>query len=101
MKQDRFIAEVAIASGEAQSVVARTLSAVVEVVLDGVVSEGVVLVGGLGAFKMRDRAARIGRNPRTGEPIAIPASRSIQFVPGSALRHRLASRVAKNEDAPA
>lgn len=39
-----------------------------------------------GQFKVRDRAARIGRNPMTGEPVKIPAKRVLRFLAGRALK---------------
>ncbi len=41
---------------------------------------------GFGTFSVRDRAARIGRNPRTGEEIQIKASRNPAFKAGKALK---------------
>lgn len=36
---------------------------------------------GFGTFTLRKRAARVGRNPRTGEPIKISASKTVSFKP--------------------
>ncbi len=44
---------------------------------------------GLGIVKVKERAARKGRNPRTGEPVAIPARRTAKLEPGKALREAL------------
>ena len=41
---------------------------------------------GFGSFKVTKRAARQGRNPRTGEPISIPAATVPSFAPGKVLR---------------
>ncbi|MFB9758781.1 HU family DNA-binding protein [Ectobacillus funiculus] len=41
---------------------------------------------GFGNFEIRDRAARIGRNPQTGEEIEIAASKMPAFKPGKALK---------------
>ena len=41
---------------------------------------------GFGAFDVRARAARNGRNPQTGETIQIPASNGVHFKPGKALK---------------
>ncbi|GGG46983.1 DNA-binding protein [Caldovatus sediminis] len=45
-----------------------------------------VRISGLGVFQVRDRPARTGRNPATGEPIQIAASRTIAFRPAKELR---------------
>jgi len=47
--------------------------------------EKVRLVG-FGNFLVRTRAARVGRNPQTGEKISIPSSKSPAFVPGINLK---------------
>ena len=43
-------------------------------------------IRGFGCFTVAHRPARIGRNPRNGESVAIPPTRSIRFKPGKALR---------------
>jgi DNA-binding protein HU-beta len=50
--------------------------------------DSVTLVG-FGTFSVSDRAARTGRNPRTGEAITIPASKSPKFKAGKALKDAL------------
>ncbi len=45
---------------------------------------------GFGAFEPKERAARTARNPRTLEPISLPASRSVSFRPGKALKDAVA-----------
>ncbi len=50
-----------------------------------------VNVSGLGSFAVSERAARQGRNPKTGESIAIPASRAVKFKAGKELKELLNS----------
>lgn len=45
-----------------------------------------VAVTGFGTFEARERGPRVGRNPRTGQEIQIPASRAPAFKPGKGLR---------------
>ena len=45
---------------------------------------------GFGSFELKERAARVGRNPRTKEEIAIPASRVASFKVGKALKDAVA-----------
>ena len=47
---------------------------------------------GLGSIKVKERAARKGRNPRTGEEVAVPAKRTVKLLPGKALREALNER---------
>ena len=48
-----------------------------------------VSISGFGNFKVAERQARPGRNPRTGEPIKIAASKNIKFKPATSLRASL------------
>ena len=51
--------------------------------------EKVQLVG-FGSFAVRERAPRIGRNPRTKEEVTIPASKAVQFKSGKVLKRAVA-----------
>ncbi len=53
-----------------------------------------------GLFRIRDRAARIARNPMTGEPVKVPAKRVMKFTAGRALKEAVASKRAGSK-APA
>lgn len=50
---------------------------------------GRVELRGFGAFSTRERNARQGRNPRTGEPVDVPAKRVPYFKPGKEMRRRI------------
>ncbi|WP_417568262.1 HU family DNA-binding protein [Marinobacter sp.] len=50
--------------------------------------EGTTLIG-FGTFNIRSREAREGRNPQTGEPLRIPASKTIGFKAGKALKDEI------------
>lgn len=50
---------------------------------------GRVELRGFGAFSTRGRESRTGRNPRTGESVAVPAKRVPYFKPGKEMRERL------------
>jgi len=52
---------------------------------------GRVELRGFGAFSTRERQARTGRNPRTGDPVEVPAKRVPYFKPGKEMRERLNS----------
>jgi DNA-binding protein HU-beta len=53
-------------------------------VVQGAVSRGdKVTVPGFGAWSRTERAARTGRNPRTGEPVQIAASKGVKFTAGA------------------
>ena len=56
------------------------------IVADALKKGDAVSISGFGSFKVVERAARKGRNPRTGEEIDIPASRAVKFTPSKALK---------------
>ena len=62
---------------------------VLTAIAHGLVTDGKVQIAGFGTFLTKERAARTGRNPRTGEPLQIPASKSVGFKPGKALKDSL------------
>src|SRR5699024_6641024 len=64
----------------------KAVDAVFETVMDTLGESEKVQIIGFGTFEVRDRAARKGRNPQTGEEIEIPASKVPAFKAGKALR---------------
>jgi Bacterial nucleoid DNA-binding protein len=70
---------------DAEAAVNAFINAVESALLEG---EKVQLVG-FGAFEVKERAARIGRNPSTGEALPIAASKYPSFAPGKALKEKL------------
>lgn len=62
------------------------LNALLAVLRDEMEKGGSVVLTGWGAFRVKDYAARTGRNPQTGEVIHIPAGRRVVFTPGKALQ---------------
>ncbi len=65
------------------------LDAVIASVRESLVSGESVTFTGFGTFKVVERAARKGRNPRTGEEITIPASKVAKFSAGKGLKDAL------------
>ena len=65
------------------------LSAMLDVILDAVASGDKVTLVGFGTFEARDRQAREGRNPSTGEPIKIPATRVPAFSAGKVFKDKV------------
>ena len=64
----------------------RAMETVVDSIAMALKSGGDVSIAGLGIFSTKMRSAREGRNPRTGETIRIPATRTVKFRPGKALK---------------
>jgi DNA-binding protein HU-beta len=57
-----------------------------------VVRSEAVKIPGFGQFKVRDRAARMARNPATGEQVKVPAKRVFKFLPAKALKEAVMSK---------
>ncbi len=62
------------------------LDAVIACLRDALVAGDSITFTGFGSFKVSQRAARKGRNPRTGAEIDIPASKVVKFTPGKTLK---------------
>ena len=65
------------------------VNAVLETITDTLAEGDKVTLIGFGTFEVRERKARKGRNPATGEEIDIPASKSPAFKAGKALKDRV------------
>ena len=89
MNKKELVAAVADSTGMTQAAAAAAVEAVLDAVATGLAAGDTVAVPGFGTFEVRARAARTGRNPRTGEAIEIAASRVPAFRPGKALRDRV------------
>ncbi|WP_174279916.1 integration host factor subunit beta [Sphingomonas bacterium] len=70
---------------EVETIVSTFFDAIVRRLAEG----GRVELRGFGAFSTRDREARTGRNPRTGDTVSVDAKRVPYFKPGKEMRARL------------
>ena len=86
MNKSNLITAIAEATGISRSEAARAVDATFEVIADALKDGVDVRLTGFGIFGVADRAARKGRNPRTGDPVEIAASRQIRFKPGKGLK---------------
>jgi DNA-binding protein HU-beta len=82
--------DTALTRGQVES----ALDAFIYEVTAGVRAGNPVRITGFGTFKLRARAARRGRNPQTGAPVKIKASKGIAFTPGLGLKADLNARSA-------
>lgn len=89
MNKTDVVDKVAGLTGMTQAKAGEAVDAVLAVI-GGVLAGGddVKLIG-FGTFSVTERAAREGRNPRTGEPVAVAASKAVKFKAGSALKAAL------------
>jgi DNA-binding protein HU-beta len=86
MNKTELVAAMADASGLSKTDADSAYQAFVETVTDALKKEETVTLIGFGTFTVRERAARTGRNPRTGEEIQIKASKNPVFKAGKAIK---------------
>lgn len=86
MTKAEFLNSLAEASGETKASCERVLDAVVLAVQGGVAKGNPVSIAGLGVFTRAHRNARTGRNPRTGEEVAIAACYAPKFRAAKAFK---------------
>jgi DNA-binding protein HU-beta len=86
MNKSDLIAAVAAASGISKSDAAGAVDSTFDVISDALRQGDDVRLTGFGTFDVADRTAREGRNPRTGEPMKIAASRQPKFKAGKGLK---------------
>ncbi|MBQ7829221.1 MAG: HU family DNA-binding protein [Clostridia bacterium] len=68
---------------------AEAVNAVLEVIAETLAAGGDIKITGFGGFEVKTRAARTGRNPKTGEAVEIPASKYVAFSAGSTLKDKV------------
>ena len=86
MNKNDLVASVAGSSGLSKADSAKAVDSVFDSITGALRSGSEVRLVGFGTFSVANRAATTGRNPRTGEPIHIPASRQPKFKAGKALK---------------
>lgn len=86
MNKQELIQEVATATETTKACAEKAVNAVLSSIEKGLKKDKSVQLVGFGTFGVRTRKARTGRNPRTGEPIKIKASRTVGFKAGKGLK---------------
>lgn len=86
MNKAQLIDAVADATDISKASASRAVESVLDIITSSLKKGDSVTLVGFGTFTTRNRAARSGRNPRTGATIQIPASTLPVFKPGKALK---------------
>ncbi len=86
MNKAEMVAAVAEKTGLSKKDSERAINATFETITDALEAGDRVQLVGFGAFDIKQRAARVGRNPRTNEEVQIAASRIPVFKPGKVLK---------------
>ena len=90
MNKAELITVLADQTGQTKAEVTATLDALLETIAATLVQGDKLLLTGFGSFETHRRAARDGRNPQTGEAIAIAEATVPKFTPAKALKDRVA-----------
>lgn len=91
MNKVELVTAVAEKTGASKKATAAAIKALTEVVTDSLAKGESVQLVGFGTFKVVDRAARTGHNPKTNEKIQIPAKKAPKFVAGKTLKEAVRS----------
>ncbi|SEP23504.1 HU family DNA-binding protein [Nitrosovibrio sp. Nv6] len=86
MNKRELVDAMAAKTGGSKAETERAIGALIEVISDTLKKGDSLSLPGFGSFEVRERPARIGRNPRTGEELKIAASRVPAFKPGATLK---------------
>lgn len=86
MNRSELVAKISEKSELTKKDSEKALAAFIEAVTEELSAQGKVQLVGFGTFEVRKREARTGRDPRTGNPIKIPASKAPAFKAGKALK---------------
>lgn len=86
MNKSELLSAVADASDVSKADVGRVMDGLIHVIGKTLKKNDKVSVVGFGTFAARKRAARQGRNPKTGAPLKIPASKTPTFKAGKAFK---------------
>lgn len=86
MNKNELIAAVAETSGVSKKDTALVIDTLLAKITDAVAEGNKVQLIGFGTFETREHGERTSRNPRTGEPVTVPAGKSPAFKPGKAFK---------------
>jgi len=86
MTKASLVEKIATKAGMTKVDAERALNIFLESIQESLVTDQKLTLVGFGTFSVEARQARQGRNPRTGEPINIPASKVVKFKPGKILK---------------
>ncbi len=92
MKKTDLISAVAAKAGSSKKDAEKAVNAVFAIVSETLAAGEGVQIAGFGSFEVRERAAKQGRNPRTGESITVPAAKIPAFKAGKGLKDAVAGK---------
>ncbi len=97
MNKSELIDAVAEHAGLSKADTTKAINSFVETLTDAMTRGDDVVLVGFGTFSVKDRAARTGRNPKTGEALQIAASKVPSFKPGKGLKDAVNPKAAADK----
>ena len=97
MNKSELVEVAAREAGITKAAAEQALSAITGPIVSTVASGESVTLVGFGTFKSTSRAERVGKNPKTGEPLNIPATTVPRFTAGTAFKAAVAAKKAKKK----
>ena len=89
MNNSELAEALAAALGLTKADARQAVDSIFDLITDAAAKGEEISLNGFGKFKIKDSPAREGRNPATGETIAIKASKKLSFAPAKAVKDRL------------
>ncbi len=89
MNKKQVVSEIGRRTGLTRKEAGKALNCFCDIVSEELVAGSRVQISGFGAFEVRDRAARMGKNPKTGESIMVPATKVPVFKAGKPLKNSI------------
>jgi DNA-binding protein HU-beta len=89
MNKGQLIEAVAAELGDSKASASRAVDAVINCITSGIRQDEGVTIVGFGTFMKKQRKARVGRNPVTGQPIEIKASNTVGFRASQSLKQEV------------
>jgi DNA-binding protein HU-beta len=86
MTKAELIAQVAAEAQVRKVDSEKAINSLIRIVSETLKNKGRLALAGFGTFQVSERKAREGRNPQTGSPIKIPATKVVKFKPGKQLK---------------
>lgn len=92
MNKNELVATIAEKAGLTKKDAGAALDVTIESITDALKKGDKIQLVGFGSFAVKDRKARTGKNPRTGESVKIPATKVPVFKAGKALKEAVATK---------
>ncbi len=89
MTKKEIAIKIADETGIKQIIVKEVVQKTIDEMIEALVRGETLELRNFGVFKVKERKARIGRNPRTGETVSVPPKKVVTFKPGLIMKQRV------------